>query len=222
MGQAYVDRLEDAQVFLLEVGPFAYLAGDPGVEAAADALRRLPPYTLLMPSTPGWVEAAELLFGARLRFMDRYRLSADRISPDSLNRILVDSRHRQAIRPIDLPLSTSAWGQDHFLDISIFDSAADFLERGVGFSLSNGDQLAGVAYSSLVCSRGIEISIYVEDAYRRQGIATALASRLLLWCLERGMEPHWDAANPESLKLSMKLGYRALDSYLAYYLVDEE
>jgi GNAT superfamily N-acetyltransferase len=222
MGQAYVNRLEDPQAFLVVAGPFAYLAGDSSGDAATDALSQLPAYTLLMPSAPGWVETAEALFGPRLHSMDRYRLSVERISPDRLNRIWEDSPHREAIQPIDLAMAASVWGQDHILDISIFDSAEDFLERGVGFSLSYREQLAGVAYSSLVCSRGIEISIYVEEAYRRRGVATALSSRLLLWCLERGMEPHWDAANPESLKLAMNLGYQALDSYLAYYLVDQE
>jgi GNAT superfamily N-acetyltransferase len=154
--------------------------------------------------------------------MDRYSVSPEKISPDKLIQIWQESRHQEAVRLIDRKLATAVWGQDHFLDLSIFDSAEDFLERGVGFSLWCGEQLAGVAYSSLVCSRGIEVSLYVEDEFRRQGIASVLASRLLLWCLERGMEPHWDAANPESLKLAIKLGYQSLDSYLAYYLVERE
>lgn len=75
----------------------------------------------------------------------------------------------------------------------------------------------GVAYSSLVCSQGIEVSIYVEEAYRRQGVATALGSRLLLECLTYNLRPNWDAANPESVKLAKKLGYLYLESYDAYY-----
>lgn len=64
------------------------------------------------------------------------------------------------------------------------------------------------------------MSLYVQDKYRRQGMATALAARLLCWCLERGLEAHWDAANPESCALALKLGYQPLGSYLAYYLLE--
>ncbi len=75
----------------------------------------------------------------------------------------------------------------------------------------------GVAYSSLVCSTGIEVSIYVEEKYRRQGVATALGSRLTLECLRRGLRPNWDAATPESCKLAKKLGYVFTEAYDAYY-----
>ncbi len=34
------------------------------------------------------------------------------------------------------------------------------------------------------------------------GMATALSARLLLRCPDRNLEPHWDAANPESCRLA--------------------
>jgi predicted GNAT family acetyltransferase len=64
----------------------------------------------------------------------------------------------------------------------------------------------------------MEVSIYVLEDYRRQGLATALASNLLSWCLEHNLEPHWDAANPESCRLASKLGYKFMGSYEAHYL----
>jgi predicted GNAT family acetyltransferase len=73
------------------------------------------------------------------------------------------------------------------------------------------------AFSSLVCSQGIEISVYVEEAYRRQGVATALCSKLLLECLGQNLRPSWDAANDKSVKLAEKLGYRYLEQYDAYH-----
>jgi RimJ/RimL family protein N-acetyltransferase len=48
-------------------------------------------------------------------------------------------------------------------------------------------------------------------------MATALASCLLLHCLEDHRQPHWDAANPESCALAEKLGYRKVGEYRAYY-----
>jgi GNAT superfamily N-acetyltransferase len=119
---------------------------------------------------------------------------------------------------MDEAFAAGIWGQDHFIDLSDYDSPADFAGRGTGLYVQKGERVAGAAFASLVCSRGIEISIFIEARYRRQGLATALAARLLLWCLERSLEPHWDAANPESCKLALKLGYRPAGSYLAYYL----
>jgi len=79
----------------------------------------------------------------------------------------------------------------------------------------------GVAYSSLVCSTGIEVSIFVDEPYRQQGIATALGSRLVLECLRQNLRPNWDAANPESCKLAKKLGFIFTETYDAYYYLPE-
>ncbi len=87
--------------------------------------------------------------------------------------------------------------------------------------IKDGDEVMGVAYSSLVCSKGIEVSIYVEEKCRRQGVAAALGSKLLLECIGHNMTPNWDAANPESFKLAKKLGYVFTEAYDAYYYVAE-
>jgi GNAT superfamily N-acetyltransferase len=68
------------------------------------------------------------------------------------------------------------------------------------------------------CSRGIEVSIYVLPEHRRRGIATLLAARLLEWRQDNRMDAHWDAANPESCKLAIKLGYKPAGSNEAYVL----
>ena len=66
------------------------------------------------------------------------------------------------------------------------------------------------------------MSLYVDEPYRRKGMATALSAHLLRWCLEHGADPHWDAANPESCALAIKLGYKSAGSYLAHYLVESQ
>lgn len=218
MGRAYVDQLENPTAYKLAVGPFFYFAGEyltPGGWAMLEAIK---PYDLFMPSARGWIEGAKSVFGRRLVSIERYSFSPERLSAIRLEDLVAASPFREQARRMELEIVSSLWVQDHFVDFSEFDSAGDFVERGVGFCLERKGAVVGAAFSSLVCSRGIEISVYVEEDYRRQGIATLLAARLLLWCLERGAEPHWDAANAESAKLALKLGYTLSGSYEAYYL----
>ncbi|MBE0670194.1 MAG: GNAT family N-acetyltransferase, partial [Anaerolineales bacterium] len=122
------------------------------------------------------------------------------------------------IKQMDITLLERVQGQDHFIDISDFDSSSDFMGRGIGYYAEKTGEVIGAAYSSLVCNQGIEISLFVLDDHRRQGIATALSANLVRWCLENNMDAHWDAANPESCRLAEKLGYISTGTYQAYYL----
>ncbi len=100
--------------------------------------------------------------------------------------------------------------------LSDFGSVEDFVERGVGFDLKRDGLVAGIAYSFLVCSRGIEVSIFVAPEHRRLGMAAVLGAALVQYCLGNGWEPHWDAANRESCRLAEKLGYVTTETYVEY------
>jgi GNAT superfamily N-acetyltransferase len=218
MGRAYVDDMEHPSAFKIRLGPFVYFAGDAAGPAAEEMLRSLDASALLMPSAPGWLEAAQRLWGARLCGLDRHSFSSTGLSVEHLRGLYAASRYRDRVRPMDAALVTSLRDKPHFIDLSEFDSAEDFLQRGAGFYVGKGAGAIGAVWASLACSRGIEVSLYVAEDYRRQGMATALASRLLLWCFENAMDPHWDAANPESAQLALKLGYAPAGGYTAYYL----
>ena len=68
-------------------------------------------------------------------------------------------------------------------------------------------KIVGVASSNIIYRGGIEVTIRVSDEYQRMGIATTLAAKLILTCLDRGLFVSWDAANPMSVGLAEKLGY---------------
>lgn len=220
MGQAYVDDVEAPSAFKIQTGPFVYFAGDPLAEGGQEMLKQLKPWTFFMPSAEGWLAACQRLYGNRLLAFDRYRFSAACLSLATLQNITPAAKWSAYVKRMDLAIASRVWGRDHFVDLSEFDSAADFVARGVGYCVEgNGKILAG-AYSSLVCSSAIEVSIYVAEDYRRQGMAMLLAARLIEWCLQHGIEPHWDAANLESCRLAEKLGYIPQGRYQAYCLED--
>jgi GNAT superfamily N-acetyltransferase len=216
MGTAYVDNLENPSAYKIQIGPFFYLAGDAFGEGGQEMLKDIKPYNLFMSSSTGWVDECRKLFGDRLVAFDRYSFSSEKLSIENLRQFCQHPAHN--IKKMDGALVESLWGRDHFIDISDFDSPSDFMDRGIGYYAGKNGEIIGAAYSSLVCNQGIEISLFVSDDHRRQGMATALSANLVHWCLENKMDAHWDAANPESCKLAEKLGYVPLGTYQAHYL----
>lgn len=147
--------------------------------------------------------------------------SSEHLSLEHLDRLLDGSQFREAIRRVDASLAARVQGGEWgFLDISAFESAQDFEARGIGFCVMASDTMLGVAYSSLVCSKGIEVSIVVSERHRQRGMATALACVLLKYCLQDHLDPHWDAANRPSCALAEKLGYVPSGTYRAHYLTE--
>ena len=218
MGGAFVDNVHQPTVFKIMIGPFTYFAGDVESHGGQAMIETIAPYTLLMAAAPGWFEAAQELYGERLVAIDRYSFSSEAITVAHLAKICQASPFRQAVRRMHAAFVASLWGQEHFVDFSDFDSPEDWEGRGIGFYVEEKGEVVGAAYSSLVCSQGIEVSIFVLPDYRRQGMATALGAFLVKWCLENNLDAHWDAANLESCGLAEKLGYRPTGRYQAYYL----
>lgn len=80
----------------------------------------------------------------------------------------------------------------------------------LGVGAYDGDTLIGLAACSADCDTMWQIGIDVLPAYRRQGIASALTSRLALEILERGKVPFYCAAwsNIKSVRNAIKSGFR--------------
>ncbi len=218
MGKAYVDDIQNPSAYKIQTGPFFYFAGDAASAGGQEMLKGIQPWTLFMPSSAGWLEAGKNMYGEKLLGFDRYSFSTECLSLENLGKLSSQTAFHEAVKQIDLALAAQVWDQDHFIDLSDFESPADFVQRGIGYYVERNGKILGAAYSSLVCSRGIEVSIFVSEDYRRQGMATMLAACLASWCLKNNMDAHWDAANPESCKLAQKLGYIPKGKYQAYYL----
>jgi GNAT superfamily N-acetyltransferase len=94
-----------------------------------------------------------------------------------------------------------------------FPNADAFLKHGLGYCVLYDGQPVGFALSYATYNSGIEIDLWIHEAHRRQGLATTVSAHLITTCLDRGLEPHWDAANDESANLAEKLGYRRVEHY---------
>ena len=100
--------------------------------------------------------------------------------------------------------------EDH---VRNFNSPEDFVGRGLGFCVLEGERIVSGASSYAICNQGIEVQVNTHPEYRQRGLATAVSAALLVYCLEHGIEARWDAGNPRSVKLAERLGYRASGSY---------
>jgi GNAT superfamily N-acetyltransferase len=216
MGKVYVDSIENPQFYMIEQDQFfCYLAGDLPTETGREFARNIPHGRFLMSGSEGWQEVVSDIFAEQAKPIKRYTYASESLSSNYLKNLASANPNTAHIRQMDAELVS---GGIPFLEIGAFDSPGDFTERGIGFCMMRDGNSIGVAYSSLVCSDGIEVSIVVDPEHHRQGIATALSCQLLLWCLDHHLAPHWDAANEESCNLAEKLGYSKQGEYTAYYL----
>lgn len=120
-----------------------------------------------------------------------------------------------ALRPLDCPYPLKMLGPADFgpLYTDAWSNALckDRKELDVlGIGAYDGGMLAGFAACSADCEGMWQIGVDVLPAYRRQGIASALTSRLALAILERGKVPFYCAAwsNLRSVRNAIKSGFR--------------
>ena len=80
----------------------------------------------------------------------------------------------------------------------------------LGIGAYDGDKLIGLAACSADCDTMWQIGVDVDPTYRRQGIASALTSRLAVEILERGKVPFYCAAwsNIKSVRNAITSGFR--------------
>lgn len=218
MGAAYVDDMGDPSAYMIRIGPFHYFAGEANSLGGLEMVKGFQPYNLFMSASNGWADAFKQQYGERFIEIERYSFSSKKISIEHVMELCQSSAFAKDVKRMDAALVERVSGQEHFIDVSDFESSADFEGRGIGFYVEKDGKIIGAAYSSLVCTTSIEVSLFIEEEYRRQGIATVLSANLVHWCLEHGVDAHWDAANLESCKLAEKLGYVPTGSYQAYYL----
>lgn len=98
-------------------------------------------------------------------------------------------------------------------------SVEDFLRKGIGFGLFDGEVMASVCYSVFASREAVELDIKTEEKYRRQGLATLAASAFIEECLQLGKRPNWECFwdNEASARLAESLGYARGEDYPVYF-----
>jgi len=95
------------------------------------------------------------------------------------------------------------------IPLLFWDSAEDFSDKGVGFSLFHNNELATTAYSAFILDDKLEIGIETIEKFRGKGFAQYACSMLIDYCFDNKYEPIWSCKleNIGSNKLAQKLGF---------------
>ena len=120
-----------------------------------------------------------------------------------------------ALRALDCPYELRILTQTDFAELYLPEWSNALCEQRknldvLGVGAYDGDKLVGLAGCSADCDTMWQIGIDVIPEYRRQGIASALTSRLAIEILKCGKVPFYCAAwcNVKSVRNAIKSGFR--------------
>lgn len=221
MGNAWVDDLENPTVAQIIVGDFAFYAGDPDTKEAEELLRNLPEDILVIVDTEAWKNRIETVHKGLLEKFLRYkfRKGPEDLDHSRIRAFLTSLPDGYELKKIDESLANESSLHKISEDfIGQFNSVDDYINRGVGFCILYEGQVVCGASSYSIYDDGIEIEVGTDPQHRQKGLATVASAALIIDCLDKGLYPSWDAANPESVKLAQKLGYVLDGAYDTYYI----
>lgn len=223
MGEAWVDDAQSPTAVQIITADFSFFAGDSTSPQAAELVcnkgGRHHDYLIMVPSDEAWERLIEQQHGDRQKRLTRYAIKkeGDIFDRQRLATFADALPPGYTLRPIDRELCTLCAEEDWSADLcGWYADYEDFAAHGMGFAVLHGDELVAGVSAYTWYREGIEIEIDTKKEYRRQGLATACASKLILTCLEKGLYPSWDAHNLGSVGLAEKLGYHFDKEYTAY------
>lgn len=121
---------------------------------------------------------------------------------------------RVEIRAISSDLVRSLLAEPWAADVVSNTMTGDAGSRtGFGFVALLDTRIIGAVGCYLCYREGIEVQIDTHSRFRRRGVATRLARRMVEECSRRGLACHWDAMNAESASLARRLGFREAGKY---------
>lgn len=208
-GTAVASAGSGARVAQLSVGIFAFFGGDPTHPMARTLVEGLSGERIILFTEDGWGDEIWRAHSSRIEWEPRLSFSSATLDLEHLQAVRSRIPEGFDIQRIELDSAQRLCAEvaPDLLLPDVFPSPADFVERGIGFCALCGGQIVCGATSAFICEGAIEIQINTKRAYRNLGLATAVGATLVGHCLERGIDPHWDAGAPASERVAEKLGY---------------
>lgn len=222
MGRAWVDKNENPTIAIVVVADFCYLLWcitNNNIDVTRDELLEKCKGKIIVSYNSSWNSIMEGFYSNNLNRFNRYSIKKelDVFQKDILNSYIDAINPEFKINRINEPIYFEVLKDDFMADCcSNYSSLEEFLKHGIGYAIVHNGEIISAASSYSYCEGSIEITIGTKDEYRRKGLALAVASKLILDCIEKNIYPRWDAANLESVELATKLGYHFDKEYEVY------
>lgn len=219
MGEAYTDNLENPTIAYLLVRQYCFINGNSNSVLAKQVLKTLPKTCKRIIAKDNWNNVIESTYND-FEKSNRYSLKKEKdiFNKQRLKEFCENLSSEYEVKTIDEGIYKLIKADDE--DPKQMKITDDYMNKGIGVCCFRDDEIVGICSSNIIYKDGIEINIRVKEAYKHKGIGTAMASKLILMCLEKGIYPSWDAANLTSLELAKKLGYN-YDSEYTIYKINE-
>jgi len=222
MGRAWVDKDENPTIAIVVVADFCYLLGcitNNNIDVTRDELLKKCKGKIIVSYDNSWISIMENFYSNNLNRFSRYSIKKelDVFQKNILNGYIDAIDPKFNISRIDASIYFEVLKDDFMADCcSNYSSLEEFLKHGIGYAIVHNGEIISAASSYSYCEGSIEITIGTKDKYRNKGLALAVASKLILDCIEKNIYPRWDAANLESVELATKLGYHFDKEYKVY------
>jgi RimJ/RimL family protein N-acetyltransferase len=227
------DAVEPTTAFTWNEFRYGYLAGDANDDAFNESLRQLlaetlfpeakdshDPSLVVYPHPGSWREKIGALVGDQLLYdlvRSTFSFAPARFQHhDWRDRVPPGFR----VQRVDEALLAHSGPEIVAAHGILWRSAQDFLEKGLGYCLLDGDEVVCTCFSAFAGGGRREIGVDTHPGYRRRGFATLTASAFMSHCLENGWEPGWEcwADNVASIELAGTLGFERGVDYPVYFI----
>lgn len=219
MGEAYTDNLENPTIAYLLVRQYCFINGNSNSVLAKQVLKTLPKTCKRIIAKDDQNNVIERTYND-FEKSNRYSLKKEKdiFNKQRLKEFCENLNSDYELKTIDERIYKLIKADDE--DPKQMKITDDYMNKGIGVCCFRDDEIVGICSSNIIYKDGIEINIRVKEGYKHKGIGTAMASKLILMCLEKGIYPSQDAANLTSLELAKKLGYN-YDSEYTIYKINE-
>lgn len=222
LGEAFTDSLDAPQVVLLNHKGVIFLSGDANNPSVPELLERVPQKCLIIIPPRNWEVRIKEFWGNKLKPYPRTKFSSEGLDIKHMQNIQKKLPDGMVIEEVTSETIHQVSDQAKGIIKQLSPSLEKFMEKNFGFLIRDGETIVSLALAaSPIYNNEFEIHIETHPDYQKRGLAMISAARLIQHSLKNGMLPHWDADNPPSAKLAIKLGFSNPEEYNAYYWIEE-
>lgn len=207
MGEAYVDNIVNPKFAILMVRKYCFISGNISNANLKELVDNKLKDRILIPSD-SIKKALQNIYKDTITKKERYSIKKNpKFDIEKLQKYAKTIPEKYIVKIIDTSLAKRIKEEKY---INITDN---YEKYGIGYCCLYNNDIIGVASSNIFYKDGIEVNIKVSEEHRRKGIATILASSLILKCIEKNKKVSWDAANINSVGLAKKIGFEYDSKY---------